>query len=173
MPEKLLFARVFIVACRVGRRSLPSLLLVSVGCGGPATGPSACDGLAEKTVAITRADYTKCADEILGSFEQFETSLRRFADGDAAAKDSARSASRRLAHLMGEVGFGGDTLREVQGGAGRAVERWPDASMREFNALVVNAAAQLNSVLAYPNQDNLQQGARLHAQARSTYSRFR
>lgn len=74
---------------------------------------------------------------------------------------------------MREAGFQADAWREVKGGAGRTIERWPDASMREFNGEVVNAAAHFNAALVYPNQDNLQQGARRHAQARSTYSRFR
>ena len=158
---------------QIGRWSLPVLLVLALGCDGQPVGPTSCDGLSDKTLAISRADYTKCAGEILDSLEQLESSLHRFADGDAAAKDPARSASRKLAHMMSEAGFRADTFREVQGGAGRAVERWPDANMRQFNAEVINAAAQFNAVLVYPNQDNLQQGARLHAQARSSYSRFR
>jgi len=114
-----------------------------------------------------------CAGEILESLDEFETSLRRFVDGDAASKDPAREASRRLARLMDEAGFQADAWREVKGGAGRTIERWPDASMRVFNGEVINAAAQFNAALVYPNQDNLQQGVRLHAEARSAYSRFR
>ncbi len=173
MPEQLLVARVVTLACRAVWRSLPTLLLLSAGCPGPAAGPTACDGLADKTLAITKADYAKCAGEILGTLDEFETSLRRLVEGDATAKDPADSASRRLAQLMREAGFQADAWREVKGGAGRIIERWPDASMREFNGEVVNAAAQFNAALVYPNQDNLQQGARRHAQARSTYSRFR
>lgn len=156
-----------------GLRLCAPLLLWAAACGGPAAGPTSCDGLADKTLAITRADYSKCAGEIVSTLDALDTSVGRFVEGDAQSKDPAREASRKLAHLMSQAGFRADVLREVKDGAGRAVERWPDASMREFNALVVNAAAQLNAALAFPNQDNLKQGARLHEQARSSYSRFR
>jgi len=173
VPGKPFIVSMLTAAGRAAWRSLPALLLVTPGCLGRNAGPTSCDGLADKTLAITKTDYSKCAGEILGALDEFETSLRRFADGDAAAKDPSRAASARLAHLMGEVGFRGDAGLEVRGGAGRVIERWPDAAMREFNAEVVIAAAQFNAVLAYPNRDNLQQGARLHAQAASSYSRFR
>ncbi|HET6372245.1 MAG TPA: hypothetical protein VFG76_02995 [Candidatus Polarisedimenticolia bacterium] len=152
---------------------LPTLALLTFGCLGQAFGPTQCDGLAGQTLAITRSDYSKCAGEILGTLDELEKSLNRFVGGDAAAKDPAVSASRKLAHLISEAGLQADAWREVKGGSGRTVERWPDASMRGFNAQVINAAAQFNAVLAYPNQDNLQQGARLHADARSSYSQFR
>ena len=172
MPEKPLTARPVSHACRVGVWSLPALMLLILGCGAP-VGPTSCDGLADKTVAITRADYSKCAGEILGSLEELESSLRKYVDGDAAAKDSASSASRKLGHLMREVGFQGDAFREVKDGAGRTIERWPDASMRAFNAEIIPAAAQLNAALVFPNHDNLKEGARRHEQARNAWSQFR
>jgi len=160
-------ARALLTAC------LTVLSCLAAGCDGSAAGPSACDGLADKKVAITRTDYSACAGEILDTLQALEEPLRRLVDGDASARVPAQSASRRLSHLMGQVGFQADAWREVQGGAGRAIERWPDAGMRGFNAEVVNAAAQFRAVLAYPNQDNLQQGIRLNAEARNAYSRFR
>jgi len=173
MPVKPRLARLLDPAGRALSWWLPALLPLVVGCAGPAAGPTACDGLADRTLAITRTDYSACAGEILGALEEFEGPLQRFVAGDAAAKDPAESASRRLAHLMRQVDLQADAWREVKGGAGRTVERWPDASMREFNSDVVNASAQLNAALRFPNQDNLQQGSRLHAGARNAYSRFR
>ena len=173
MPEKPMISRVLNFAGGAVWRSLPALALLTAGCVDPAAGPSACDGLSDKTLAITRADYTECSGEILAALDELETSLRKFVDGDKEAKEPARSASRRLAHLMGEVGFREDTWREVKHGSGRVVERWPDSGMREFNAAVGNAAAQFNAALVFPNQDNLQQGVKLHAEARNAYSRFR
>jgi len=173
MPGKPLVPRLMCLAGRAVWCSAPALLILSGGCAGPAAAPSACDGLANKTLAITRADYGKCAGEILETLDEFESSLRRFVDGDAASKDPAASASRRLAHLIREVDSQADAWREVKGGAGLTVQRWPDASMRGFNAAVINAAAQFNAALRFPNQDNFQQGARLHAQARSDSSGFR
>jgi len=173
VPEKPLAPCVRTLAGRAAWFSLPALLVLAPGCVDPSAGPTACDGLADKTLAITRADYAECAGEILGALEEFETALRRYVDGDAAAREPAASAARRLAHLMREVDFQADAWREVKGGSARTIERWPDAAMRDFNGEVINAAAQLNAVLHYPNQDNLQQGASRHAQARSAYSRFR
>lgn len=151
---------------------IPLFLFPCAGCGG-AVAPTACDGLSDKTLAISRAEYAGCAGQILAALEQVETPLRRFVEGDAAAGNDARSAHRRLKHMLDEVGFQADVYREVGGGTAKTLERWPDAGMREFNAEVVNAAVQFHAALVHPNQDNLQQGARLHANARSAYARFR
>src|SRR5262245_61403007 len=158
---------------QIGRLSLASTLLLSIGCFDAAMGPTSCDGLADKTVAITRNDYSKCAGEILEAFEKLEAPLRRFVDGDKASKSEAEAAAHRLSHLMGQVGLQSDAFREVQGGSSRTVERWPDSGMREFNAAIIQSSAQLRAALVFPNQDNLQQGINLYARARTAYSSFR
>ena len=156
-----------------GYGMIPFLLLMCAACGGAALSPTACDGLSQKTLAISRADYAECAGEILGTLEQVEGPLRRFVEGDAAARTEASSAHRRLRHLMDEVGLQADAYREVGGGAAKTIERWPDTGMREFNSAVVNAAVQFRAALVYPNQDNFEQGARSHANARAASARFR
>lgn len=155
------------------KRAAPLLLLLCAGCGGVASAPTACAGLADKTLAISRTDYTECAGQILATLEQVETPLRRYVEGDATARVEATTAHRRLKHMMNEVGFQADAYREVGGGSAKTVQRWPDSGMRDFNAGVINAAAQFHAALVHPNQDNFQQGARLHAIARAAYARFR
>ena len=120
MSGKLLAARSF-VACRICRYLLPASLLLSSGCSGKADGPTACDGLAAKTLAITKDDYSQCAAELLSTLEALETPLRRFVNGDIAAQYEAESAGRRLRHLMRQVDFQSDVWREARGGADRPV----------------------------------------------------
>lgn len=134
---------------------------------------TACDGLAEKTLGITRADYSTCAGEILAALDDLERPLRRLVQGDDDAKGDAESANRRLRYLMRQVGFQADFFREVVGGASRTIERWPDSAMRIFNREVVGAAAQFGSALGSPNDGNLQEGARKHRLAKRAYERFR
>ena len=135
--------------------------------------PTACDGLSRKTLAITRADYAECAGQILAALEQVEGPLGRFVAGDAEAGAEASSAHRRLRHMMDVVGFQAGAYREVGGGADKTIQRWPDSGMRTFNGHVISAAVQFRAALVHPNQDNFEQGARGHANARAAYARFR
>ncbi len=148
--------------------------ILSVGCSRVASSPSACDGLVEKTIGITRDDYSACAGEILAALDSLEAPLGRFVlTGDEEAESEAESHSRRLRYLMREVGFTADVWREAREGADRTVQRWPDGAMYQFNHEVGGAAAHYVAALRYPNQDNLQQGRRSHASARQIYARFR
>lgn len=151
-----------------------SIAILSVGCSQSASSPSACDGLIEKTIGITREDYSPCAGEILATLDSLEPALRRFVlRNDEEAEAEAKVHYKRLRHLMNEVGFTADVWREARGGAGRTVERWPNGGMRHFNSEVGTAAAQYMSALGYPNDDNLKEGQRRHAAARQAYARFR
>jgi hypothetical protein len=158
-------------------RAVLGLLLAVLGlsCDGRASGSSACDGLADKLVGITRADYTTCAGEILAALEKLEQALRRVVlDGEGDARPEAEAAYKQLRHLMREVDFQGDIRREVRAEShAPEIERWPDGSMRTFNKEVGNAAAQFMSALQRPNQGNLQGGSGYHAKARSAYAHFR
>jgi hypothetical protein len=154
--------------------SILGAAVLSVGCSQAASRPSACDDLMEKTIGITREDYSPCAGEILAALDSLEPPLRRFVlRNDEEAEAEAEVHYKRLRHLMNEVGFTADVWREARGGAGRTVERWPDGAMRYFNNEVGTAAAQYMSALGYPNDDNLKEGQRRHAAARQAYARFR
>ncbi|MEJ2152592.1 MAG: hypothetical protein P8Y29_06525 [Gemmatimonadota bacterium] len=149
-------------------------VMLSIGCSPATSRPSACDGLIEKTIGITREDYSPCAGEILAALDSLAPPLRRFVlRGDEEAGDEAEEYYDRLRHLMGEVGFTADVWREAREGAGRTVERWPNGAMRQFNNEVGTATAQYMSALGYPSDDNLKEGQRRHAAARQAYARFR
>jgi hypothetical protein len=148
--------------------------MLSVGCSRVVSRPSACDDLIEKTIGITREDYSPCAGEILAALDSLEPALRRFVlRGDEEAGSEAEVYYERLRYLMREVGFTADVWREAREGAGRTVERWPNSAMRVFNSEVGTAAAQYMSALRYPNDDNLKEGQRRHAGVRQAYARFR
>ena len=149
--------------------------MICLGCDGSAVEPSACDGLADKLVGITRADYATCAGEILAALEELEQSLRRMVlEGESDVQPEAEAAYKRLRHLMREVDFHGDIRREVRAGSpAPMLERWPDGGMQNFNKHLGNAAAQFMSALQRPNQANLHEGSRQHAQARRAYAHFR
>jgi len=151
------------------------LAALCLSCDRSAIGPSACDGLADKLVGITRADYATCAGEMLAALEEIEQPLRRMVlEGEGDVQPEAEAAYKRLRHLMREVDFHGDLRRESRAGSpAPTIERWPDGNMRSFNTDVGMAAAQFMSALQRPNQGNLQEGSRYHAWARSTYARFR
>ena len=158
-------------------RAVLGLLLAALclSCDGSASGSSACDGLADKLVGITRADYATCAGEILAALEELEQSLRRIVlEGESDARPEAEAAYERLRHLIHEVDFHGDIRREVRAGSpAPSLERWPDGSMQNFNKDVETAAAQFMSALQRPNEANLHEGSRQHARARRAYARFR
>ena len=161
-------------SCRMVSCFILSTAMLSVGCSRVVSKPSACDDLIEKTIGITRQDYSPCAGEILAALDSLEPALRRFVlRGDEEAGSEAEVYNKRLRYLMREVGFTADVWREARKGAGRTVERWPDATMRQFNSEVGTAAAQYMSALRYPNDDNLKEGQRRHAGVRQAYARFR
>ena len=170
--------RLIMATMSLSRRKMFSFILstatLSVGCSGVASRPSACDGLVEKTIGITRDDYSACAGEILAALDSLEAPLGRFVrTGDEAAESEADAHSRRLRHLMSEVGFTADVWREAREGADRTVQRWPDGAMHQFNNEVGGAVAQYVAALRYPNEDNFTEGRRRHAAASQVYARFR
>ncbi|MHC4108913.1 MAG: hypothetical protein ACYSTY_12595 [Planctomycetota bacterium] len=159
-------------------RALLGLSLVAalcLSCDGSARAPSACDGLADKLVGITRADYATCAGEILAVLEALEPLLRRIVLEEASdARPEAQAAYKRLRHLMRQVDYQGDIDREARAQSpALKIERWPDGSMHSFNLEVGYAAAQFSSALRHPNEGNLQEGSRRHSNARRAYAHFR
>ncbi len=162
------------VSSRFVSRLILGAAILSFGCSRAVSRPSACDGLIEKTIGITRQDYSPCAGEILAALDSLETELRRsLFRGDGEAGPDAEAHYKRLRYLMREVGFTADAWREGREGAGRKVERWPDSTMRRFNDEVFTATAQYMSALGRPNDANLKEGQRHHAVARQAYARFR
>lgn len=145
---------------------------LTMACLRPPAEPSACDGLAEKTLAVTRDDYSDCAGEIIEELDALELHAERYIrQDDKEAGPVARKHAARLRHLMSQVGFQQDVYRDM--GSGELVQRWPDSSMYRFNSEVRSAAAQFISALGYPNEDNLRQGSEHYAKARQAYSGFR
>ena len=143
------------------------------GCERLAAEPSACDGLSEKTLGITSAEYSPCARELLAALEALEDPLRLLVlHGDGTARAEAKTAYRRLDRLMDQVGFRADLWREAREGAGATVERWPDANTKIFNLGVRSAAAQFKAALHHPDEENFTEGSRQHEEARRAYSRF-
>jgi hypothetical protein len=108
------------------------LAVLCLSCDRGAIGPSACDGLADKLVGITRADYATCAGEILAALEELEQLLGRMTlEGESDARPQAEATYKRLRHLMREVDLQGDIRREVRAEShAPEIERWPDGSMR-------------------------------------------
>jgi hypothetical protein len=153
---------------------LAAVALLSQACDRSASGPSACDGISEKTLGITREDYSDCAGEIVAEMDALELYVERFVrQGDAEARPEGLSHERRLRHLMKQVGFQADVNREVGQGSDSIVQRWPDSGMRSFNAAVHVAFAQLSAALRYPEEGNLIEGSRQYQIARRAYAQFR
>jgi hypothetical protein len=146
---------------------------LAVACSAAVRAPTACDGLDEKTVGVTRADYAPCAGEILVALDTLQRHLQRLIlQQDSAAQSDGERALRHLRGLMREVDFTADHWRELREGR-PSLERWPDGAMRQFNVEIGVAAAQYMSALEGSNPANLQEGSRRHSQARSAYGRFR
>ena len=153
--------------------SLAAGALVALACTPPPLSETACDGISDRELGITRAEYAPCAAELLETLDSLERNLQRMVvRGDSTVEPAARAAYRHLRLLMQRVGFQKDIRRESLG-PGRRIERWPDAAMQQFNGQVGIAAAQYMSALRHPNDGNLREGSRRHEMARQAYSRFR
>jgi hypothetical protein len=153
---------------------VPASVVLALACAGLEPTPTVCDGLDERLVGITRAEYAPCAGEMLAALDTLQRYLRRMVSRqDSAARPIAEEAYRRLRRLMGDVSFTADSWRELRGGAGPTTQRWPDGAIRYFNREIGIATAQYMSALRRPNAPNLQEGSRHHQQARSAYAQFR
>jgi hypothetical protein len=141
----------------------------------PPAAATACDGIAEKKVGISRAEYAPCAAEILATLDTLRGHLQELVlRGDTTASVQANASYKRLRLLMKRVGLDADIRREAREGTpAPTIERWPVGGMRVFNVEVSVAAAQYMSALRRPNPGNLEEGQRRHALARQAYGRFR
>jgi hypothetical protein len=144
------------------RGIIPLLLLAA--CGG--SEPIACEGFADRELGITGAEYRPCAAAILATLDSLRPRVQALAAGDVAAGDEARPHYRALQAMIKETGIASD-YRSTR--SSTVLVKWPEASMRAFNSAAFTATVQYGAVLAFPNDDNFQQGVRAQEEARRAY----
>lgn len=162
---------------RPKRRSFPlpplffgSMLILSCEMG--ASGGSACEGLSDRRMGITREEYRPCAGEIIATLDALRLELERIADGDTAALSTARSISRELRALIRQTGIEAD-YRSFRPGV--VFERWPDGDLRAFNGYAFDATFQYSTFLTGSfdrTSSRLDEGVKAHEGARDAYRRF-
>ena len=130
---------------------------------------SACAGFADRELGITGEEYRPCAAAILATLDSLRPRVQALATGDVAAGKEARPHYRALQAMIEETGIPSD-YRSMQ--SSTVIVKWPEASMRAFNSAVFDAMVQYGAVLAYPNDDNFQQGVRAQEEARRAYSQI-
>ena len=131
---------------------------------------SACDGFAERDLAILSAEYRPCAGEILAELD----ALRPLLEGTVAGETSDAGAARRhYESLEDRVDATGimDDYRSMR--PSTVVVKWPETSTRTFNEAAIDAMVRYQAVLAFPSEDVLGQGIRSHDQARQAYDGMR
>jgi hypothetical protein len=141
---------------------LPLLFLAACGGGEP----TACEGFADRELGITGAEYRPCAAAILATLDSLRPPLQLLVTGDEAAGRSARVHYRALQAMIKETGIASD-YRSTR--SSTVLVKWPEASMRAFNSAAFAATVQYGAVLAFPNDDNFQQGVRSQEEARRAY----
>jgi hypothetical protein len=145
-------------------------ILLAVGACSP-TERTACDGFADRKLAISGAEYRGCAGEILAELDSVEPLLRAMVSG--TANNDERAAARReygkLRTRIRRTGIEADYWSRP----GTEVLKWPGGPVSEFNFAAFQAAAQYGAVLDYPNADNFGQGVRAHQDARRCYRNIR
>ncbi len=149
--------------------SLPLLLLLGA-C--TTAEPTACDGFADRKLAISGAEYRGCAGEILNALDAIEPRLQTVVSeaADAGARDAARREYRKLRTLIRRTGIEAD-YRSMR--PGTVTLKWPSGPVSDFNEAAFTAAVQYAAVLAYPNADNFGQGVQAHRDARRYYRDIR
>lgn len=143
---------------------------LTVTCGELGGEPSACDGLAERRMVITREEYTPCAAEMMAALDRLRPAVKEVLAGDAEARSSAKEALQTLRGLLRKSGVEADT-RSVRNW--ELVERWPNGRMRAFNDSVSHALAHYRAALQYPNEDSFRQGLEAQDDAAGFYRMFR
>lgn len=154
-----------------GRHSVLLLLLLAVAACGPAE-PTACDGFADRKLAISSAEYGGCAGEILTALDAMEPNLRAMVSETATndERDAARRSYETLRTLIRRTGIESD-YRSTR--PGTVIIKWPAGPVSAFNSAAFTAKVQYGAVLSYPNADNFGQGVRAHEEARRSYRAMR
>ncbi|HEU4464681.1 MAG TPA: hypothetical protein VFS53_06525 [Gemmatimonadota bacterium] len=148
-------------------RALPMVFLAACGGAGEST---ACDGFAERNLAIVSSEYRPCAGEILAELDALRPLLEELvAEGTTDAAE-ARSHYESLEDRVDATGIM-DDYRSMR--PSTVVVKWPENSTREFNQAAFDAMVRYESVLAFPSEDVLRQGIRSHEQARQAYGALR
>jgi hypothetical protein len=149
--------------------ALLPLLFVFGAC--TTTEPKACDGFADRKLAITGAEYRGCAGEILTALDALNPLVQAVMSdkADAGKRDAARREYRRLRTLIQRTGIEAD----YWGTSATIMIKWPDEAVSAFNSAAHRAAVQYGAVLAYPNADNFGQGVQAHQDARRCYRNIR
>jgi len=128
---------------------------------------TACDGFADRKLAITGAEYRSCAGEILTALDALNPLVQAVMSdkADAGKRDAARREYMRLRTLIQRTGIEAD----YWGTSATIMIKWTDAAVSAFNSAAHRAAVQYGAVLAYPNADNFGQGVQAHQDARRYY----
>jgi hypothetical protein len=152
------------------RHFVPLALLLVVGACSTAE-RTACDGFADRKLAISGAEYRGCAGEILTALDALNPLVQAVMSdkADAGKRDAARREYRKLRTLIRRTGVETDYWSRP----GTEVLKWPSGPVSEFNFAAFQAAAQYGAVLDYPNADNFGQGVRAHQDARRCYRSIR
>jgi hypothetical protein len=147
---------------------IASLLPGASACAGE---PTACDGFADRSLAITPAEYRACAGEILAALDETERPLRAIVTDKASGeeRDAARRGYQKLRTRIRRTGIEAD-YRSTR--PGTDIIKWPSGPVSAFNSAAFHASVQYGAVLAYPNADNFGQGVRAHEEARRFYRDF-
>ena len=147
-------------------------LVVLAGAACVGSEPTACDGFADRKLAINAAEYRACAGEIMGALDAAEKPLRAIVAGKAASdeRDACRRAYEKLRLRIRRTGIEND-YRSIR--PGTVILKWSDGNVSAFNSAAVTAWVQYGAVLAYPNADNFAQGVRAHEEARRYYRAIR
>lgn len=146
------------------------LLLVLGGCG--LAKSTACDGFADRKLAVTASEYRACAGEIIAALDAMEPPLRAIVADKATSeeRDAARRAHEELRTRIRRTGIEAD-YRSMR--PGTVILKWPYGPVSAFNSAAFTATVQYAAVLAYPNADNFGQGVRAHEDARRHYRAIR
>jgi len=133
---------------------------------------TACDGFADRKLAISAAEYRGCAGEILAALDAIEPPLRVLVSNTASndQRDASREAYGKLKTRIRRTGIEAD-YRSMR--PGTVIIKWPDGPVSAFNSAAFTAMVQYGAVLSYPNADNFGQGVRAHEDARRYYRALR
>ena len=150
---------------------LAPVILAAIGAACVSTESTACDGFAERKLAINAKEYRACAGEIMDALDAVEKPLRAIVAGKASSddRDACRAAYEKLRLRIRRTGLEDD----YRSRPGTVLERWSSGDVSAFNSAASTASVQYSAVLAYPNADNFAQGVRAHEEARRYYRAFR
>ena len=148
------------------RALAPAFLLA---CGGGRES-SACDGFAERNLAIVSSEYRPCAGEILAELDALRPLLEELVAEGTTDSAAARRHYESLEDRIDATGIM-DDYRSMR--PSTVVVKWPETSTRAFNQAAFDAMVRYQAVLAFPSEDVLGQGIRSHDQARQAYDGLR